>query len=241
MSDPGYTLVTGASRRVGKALATAILDGGHAVIAHSRAWDTKKVDTFSMTSGAAEGLHWIPWAHDFSAPCPALPDVPIRHLILNASTFEQGQPWAALTSPATERALLARHLQINVIAQWELAIAVAARGHLESIVMVLDTYYDRPLPGHAAYQVSRAAGAGLVRALASELAPVRVNAVAPGTVLWSERAAAERAETEADVADRSVLGAIGSVHDVVEAVLYLRNASFVTGEILRVDGGRWKP
>ncbi|MGO4778449.1 SDR family oxidoreductase, partial [Lysobacter sp. 2RAB21] len=101
-------------------------------------------------------------------------------------------------------------------------------------------YLDRSFAGHSAYQVSRAAGAGMVRALAAELLPCRVNAVAPGTVLPSVRDPAERAEQEDAIAARTVLGRMGSVEDVVEAVLYLRDAPYVTGEILRVDGGRFK-
>lgn len=236
----GFTLVTGASRRIGLALASALLADGERVVAHSRAWDASKVQAFAEVTGArAEGV-WQPWAADFLHCVPALPAEPITRLVLNASMFGRGCAWKGSPATPEEATLMRQHLQVNVLAQWELALAVAARGELESIVMVLDTYYDRPLPGHAAYQVSRAAGAGLVRALAAELAPVRVNAVAPGTVLWSERPIAERAESVECADARTVLGHVGEPADVVHAVRYLLSAAYVTGEVLRVDGGRWK-
>lgn len=239
-ASAGTTLVTGGSRRIGMALCLSLLDSGRGVVAHSRSWEPEKIDMFSEVSGTQAGVDWHPWAHDFTLPRPALPDVPVKHLVLNASLFERGADWKGLSSTQDEAERMARHLQVNVIAQWELAVALAARGDLESIVIVLDTYFDRPLPGYGAYQVSRAAGAGLVRALASELAPIRVNGVAPGTVLWSERPAAERAESDQGVRDRTVLGRTGKPQDVVGAVRYLLDAPYVTGEILRVDGGRWK-
>lgn len=241
-SRSGATLVTGASRRIGQALATGLLKSGESVVAHSRIWNDSKVSSFSEAACAKVGVRWHPWEADFeSSRLPPLPDVPISHLVLNASMFERGEPWNTLTSTVNEASLISRHLQVNVLAQWELAIAVAARGHLESVVMILDTYYDRPLPGYSAYQVSKAAGAGLVRALASELTPIRVNGVAPGTVLWSDRSEEDRAEAVNGAVSRTVLARVGVVDDVVGAVKYLRDAPYLTGEIIRVDGGRWKP
>lgn len=232
----GAVLVTGARRRIGRSIAEAMRRDGREVVLHARDWNALEGDETAGVMEAGEQ-----WSWDFEHPCPPLPKTAIADLVLNASLFERGEDWGASTlDVAGERERLARHLAVNVIAPWELAVRLAAAGALRSIVVVLDTYFDRPLPGHAAYQVSRAAGAGLVRSLAAELTPVRVNGVAPGTVLWSDRAAEDRAENEAEVARRTVLGRVGSAEDVVQAVRYLRDAAYVTGEILRVDGGRWK-
>ncbi|MFK3647636.1 SDR family oxidoreductase [Lysobacter enzymogenes] len=238
MSATATTLVTGASRRIGRALAEACLARGERVVAHRRSEDAAP-EPYSAPVEA--------WCWDMQQPLDALPAQEIDHLILSASLFERGHAWNALSAQAgpgsasaDERERFARQLQVNLLAPWELAVRLHARRPLRSVVMLLDTYLDRSFPGHAAYQVSRAAGAGLVRALAAELAPCRVNAVAPGTVLPSVRDPAQRAEQEDAIAARTVLGRMGEVDDVVGAAMYLRDAPYVTGEILRVDGGRFK-
>lgn len=227
------TLITGASRRIGRAIAEACLARGDRVIAHRREADAEPAPYSGPVSG---------WSWDLNQALPALPEAQVTDLVLSASMFERGQDWNALDAAGLdeERARMQRHLQVNLLAPWELALALQRRRPLNSVVMLLDTYLDRSFPGHAAYQVSRAAGAGLVRALASELAPTRVNAVAPGTVLPSVRDPAERAEQEDAIAARTVLGRIGSPEDVVAAVMYLSDAAYCTGEILRVDGGRFR-
>ncbi|MGO4260475.1 SDR family NAD(P)-dependent oxidoreductase [Lysobacter sp. TAB13] len=232
------TLVTGASRRIGRAIAEACLTRGERVVAHRRSADSVPEPFCAPV---------LEWCWDMNEPLPALPEADITDVVLSASLFERGYAWGALGAAdggpgriEEERERLQRHLRVNLLAPWELVVSLHARRPLRSVVMLLDTYLDRSFAGHSAYQVSRAAGAGMVRALAAELSPCRVNAVAPGTVLPSVRDPAERAEQEDAIAARTVLGRMGSVEDVVEAVLYLRDAPYVTGEILRVDGGRFK-
>ncbi|MGO0999514.1 SDR family oxidoreductase [Lysobacter sp. CA196] len=227
------TLVTGASQRIGRAIVEACLQRGEQVVAHRRR-------AASTPQPYSAPVH--EWSWDMTQPLQALPPVAVTDLVLNASLFERGHAWGDLGAGDTEeeRERLERHLRVNLIAPWELVIGLHQRHPLRSVVVMLDTYLDRSFAGHAAYQVSRAAGAGMVRALAAELAPTRVNAVAPGTVLPSARDPAERAEQEDAIAARTVLGRMGTVEAVVEAVLYLRDAGYSTGEILRVDGGRFK-
>lgn len=238
--SPRTTLVTGASRRIGRAIAEACLSRGEHVVAHRRS----ERDTPEPYSAPVRA-----WCWDMTQPLEALPDAPITDVVLSASLFERGYAWGALgasegeggaTRIEEERERLQRHLRVNLLAPWELVVSLHARSPLDSVVMLLDTYLDRSFAGHSAYQVSRAAGAGMVRALAAELTPCRVNAVAPGTVLPSVRDPAQRAEQEDAIAARTVLGRMGEVDDVVDAVLYLRDAAYITGEVLRVDGGRFK-
>jgi pteridine reductase len=93
-----------------------------------------------------------------------------------------------------------------------------------------------PWRGYAAYAASKAALVRLTECLALELAPaVRVNAVAPGTVLWPASYPSSR---RASLARLIPLRRAGTPDDVAEAVRFLAEAPFVTGAILPVDGGR---
>ena len=110
------------------------------------------------------------------------------------------------------------------------------KSRILTIVNIGDTGADEAWPAYVPYVASKAALVSLTRGLARAWAPkIRVNAVAPGPVLLPESESGPEAEREA--ADRTVLGRVGSPEDVAEAVLYLDNAPYVTGIVLRVDGG----
>ena len=121
-------------------------------------------------------------------------------------------------------------------------LAKAAAPHLGdragAIVNIIDIYAERPLPQHPIYCMSKAALAMMTRALARDLAPsVRVNGVAPGAVLWPD--AGKSAADQAQLVERTPLKRTGTPDDIAATVLWLlRDAPFVTGEIVRVDGGR---
>ena len=105
------------------------------------------------------------------------------------------------------------------------------------IVLVTDLLAVQPVRHYLAHCVSKAAEEGLVRALAVELAPeVSVNGVAPGTVLVPEGTSPEQEERWAR---KAPLRRNGDPSDVAQAVLFLcTGPAFVTGQILRVDGGK---
>ena len=117
----------------------------------------------------------------------------------------------------------------------EAAPALAARKG--RIVLVSDFLAESPARNYVAHAVSKAAVEGLVRALAVELAPdVAVNGVAPGTVLPPEGTPAEEVER---LARRVPAKRIGSPADVARTVVFLcAGPSFLTGQVIRVDGGR---
>jgi pteridine reductase len=129
-----------------------------------------------------------------------------------------------------------------VNARAPLLLAQAAAPHLKTsggaIVNITDIYAERPLPQHAAYCMSKAALRMATLALAQELGPeVRVNAVAPGNVLWSENPV--KAETPQALVEQTALQRQGTPEDIAGAVLWLiRDAAYVTGQTIRVDGGR---
>jgi len=121
-------------------------------------------------------------------------------------------------------------------------LAQAAAPHLKkgggSIVNIADVYGMRPLPGFPVYSMTKAGIVMLTKALARELSPeVRVNGVAPGAILWPERGLDEMSKQR--IISRTLLKRGGEPEDIARAVLYLvRDATYTTGEVLTVDGGR---
>jgi len=109
-----------------------------------------------------------------------------------------------------------------------------------SIVNILDTHIERPLPRFNAYVAAKAGMAGLTRSLAVELAPdVRVNGVAPGAILWPEDGTAYDEGTRERTVAATPLGRLGEPADIARAVAFLAcDAPFITGQIIAVDGGR---
>ena len=136
--------------------------------------------------------------------------------------------------------------------QWEELIGVnlkapyflsqAAAGALTEsngcIINLVDIYAERPLKNYPVYNVAKAGLIGLTRTLARELGPeVRVNAVSPGAILWPEGDIDEIAQQR--LISRTPLKRTGNPTDIAQTVLFLvRDADFLTGQIVNVDGGR---
>ena len=108
------------------------------------------------------------------------------------------------------------------------------------IVNIADIHAERPMHGHLLYSVAKAGLAALTRALAQEMAPqVRVNAVAPGVIVWPENAAWRDEEQRRRIVAHTLLKREGEPDDVARAVAFLiQDAPYVTGQIIAVDGGR---
>jgi pteridine reductase len=118
------------------------------------------------------------------------------------------------------------------------AAAPQLREHGGCIVNLIDIHAIRPLKDHPVYGAAKAGLAFLTKALARDLAPqVRVNGVAPGAVLWPDGGISET--TQQVVLRQIPLQRTGGPEDIAGAVLYLvRDATYVTGQVLAVDGGR---
>lgn len=230
-------LVTGGGRRVGAAIARALGRAGASVAIHhhgSAEGAVRLRDELVAEGGRAETFR-----ADLGEPaaCAALVDEVLArfgrldHLIASAATFER----VLFESVSVEH--WDRTLALNVRAPFLLAqrAAPALRRAQGSIVIITCTSATAPYANFLPYVVSKGAVKQLMRTLALELAPeVRVNAVAPGTVLPPESMGQEERRV---LAERTLLQRLGSAEDVADAVLYLVRASFVTGQEILVDGG----
>jgi len=250
MSTPASTgprpvaLVTGAARRIGATIARTLHAAGYDLALHYRSsqsdMDALVAELDAARNGSALALQAD--LGDFDR----LPELVAQAvgrfgrldaLVNNASSFD-ATPFGT-TTPAQWDALFASNARAPFF------LAQAAAPHLRhargAIVNLLDVYAEFPLRDHAVYSMAKAAQLAMTRALALELGPdVRVNGVAPGAILWPEGAAgAGDAERQAALIARTPLARTGTPEDIASAVLWLaRDAEFVTGEVIRVDGGR---
>jgi pteridine reductase len=221
-------LVTGAGVRVGRAIALDLAAHGWTVAAH---WNAHRPPPGLIALRADLAEPGGPEALAGALRAARLGRLDL--LVNSAAVFDR----ASLED--TDAALFDRQVDLNARAPLLLARALAAplRRARGSIVNVADVGGGLvPWAGYAAYAASKAALVRITECLALELAPaVRVNAVAPGTVLWPEAYPAARRR---ELAARIPLRRAGRPEDVAQAVRYLAGAPFVTGVVLPVDGGR---
>jgi pteridine reductase len=232
-------LVTGGGVRVGRAISLALAAAGADVAIHYRR-------SRSEAESAAEAIREAGRRAEVVAGDLARPDDcrrvvresiaalgPLDFLVHSAANF--------LRAPleGTDEKLWDSAMDVNCRAGFLLAreAAPALRARGGRIILVSDFLAESPERNYFAHSVSKAAVEGLVRALAVALAPdVAVNGVAPGTVLPPEGTSAEEVER---LARRLPAKRIGSAEDVAATVVFLcAGPAFLTGQVIRVDGGR---
>ncbi len=156
-------------------------------------------------------------------------------LVNNASSFFQ-TPVGEIT-PAQWEDLIGTNLRAPMfLAQ---AAAPALKKAQGAIVNITDIHAERPLKNYVVYSVAKAGLVGLTRSLARELAPeVRVNAVAPGPILWPDDDAFDELSRQR-IISHTPLRREGTPEDIAKAVHFLlADATYVTGDTINVDGGR---
>ncbi|QRP63693.1 pteridine reductase [Rhodanobacter sp. FDAARGOS 1247] len=240
-ADRPVALITGAGRRVGAVIARTLHAAGYDVALHYRhsAADARALadeleaqrsgSTLLLQAELAE-LSTLPGMIDQLLERYGRLDA----LVNNASAFFSTP--AGTATAEQWNALFASNAQAPFFLSQAAIPALRASGG--AIVNMIDIYAERPLAGHPLYCMAKAALAAMTRSLALDLGPdIRVNGVAPGAVLWPGDGKAY--DDQQAMLARTPLQRSGSPDDVASAVLWLlRDAPFVTGQIIRVDGGR---
>jgi pteridine reductase len=234
-------LVTGSARRIGAVIASAFHACGANVAVHYR---SSQADADALTArlnadrpGSAKAFP----ADLADARCfDTLPAAVVREfgrldvLVNNASTFYP-TPMGSVTQDQFDD-LIGSNLRAPLFLSQAAAPELRKRAGL--ILNIADIHALRPLGRHAVYCAAKAALVMLTRSLARELGPeIRVNAIAPGPVLWPESGV--DADLRQRIVARTALKRAGSPADVAKVALFFAcDAPFVTGEVLAVDGGR---
>jgi len=234
-------LVTGGARRVGAAIARRLHAAGAAVLLHYRDSESDAAKLEAELNAArpksaarvkAELLAPIAPRALVAAARDAFGGLDI--LVNNASSFFP-VPVGCIESSHWEE-LVGSNLRAPLFICQEAAPELARRSG--AIVNIVDIHAERPLKGYPVYSIAKAGLAAMTRSLALELAPaVRVNGVAPGAIAWPDDGQFDPSERERIVAT-TPLQRVGSPDDIAQAVHFLACASYVTGQILAVDGGR---
>jgi pteridine reductase len=234
-------LITGGARRVGAVIARNLHAAGYDLALHCRhsIADAEALAAELQAQRADSVLLLQAELADIPALSRLVDDTLTRYgrldaLVNNASAFYPTPIGHADVAQWNE--LFASNAQAPFfLAQAALPALRSAHG---AIVNLVDIYAERALADHPIYIMAKGALAAMTHTLALDLAPdVRVNGVAPGAVLWPSDG--KPYDDQAAMLARTPLGRAGTPEDVASAVLWLlRDAPFVTGQIIRVDGGR---
>jgi NAD(P)-dependent dehydrogenase (short-subunit alcohol dehydrogenase family) len=232
----GVALITGGSRRIGRAIAVAISRAGFDLVLHahrSRQEAEELAAEIAQSGGRASVvLADLSDPHDVDALVPAACAFgKLTLLVNNASEFIEDD------FGRLERSRFNRTLAVNLAAPIFIAQAFAAQAERGgSIVNIVDQRVLKPTPLFLSYSVSKSALHSATAMLAQALAPkLRVNAVAPGPTLPSPRQTMEQFLAQAATVP---LGAGPPPEDIADAVVYLATARSVTGVTIAVDGGQ---
>ncbi|MBA3443300.1 MAG: SDR family oxidoreductase [Gemmatimonadales bacterium] len=232
-------LVTGAGRRLGRAMARALADRGMTVAIHHHASSRGALELKKEILD--QGGRAVCFEADLTdaQEARALPTRVVEEfgqldVLVNSAAVMQRLSFED-TTPENWDSILDLNLRAVFFCTQGAASALRAAGG--RVVNLADLAGLEPWPGFAAHSVSKAGVVMLTKVLARSLAPeVTVNAIAPGAVLVPEEYDAAERER---LARATPLRRIGTPSDAISALLYLlEGGDFVTGEILVVDGGR---
>ena len=237
-----FRSVTGGAKRVGAAIVRRLWNAGASVVVHHRSSrDAAKKLVAELNEARADSAASVRAdLLDLGAAAELVKTTVERFggldiLVNNASTF--------YPTPVGEIKSIHWDDLVGTNLRAPLFLAQAAVPHLRKahgcIVNITDIHADRPLKRYVVYSVAKAGLAGLTRSLARELGPeVRVNAVAPGPILWPEDRSFDEVARQRMVS-HTLLKRTGEADDIARTVYFLvADAPYITGQVIAVDGGR---
>jgi pteridine reductase len=235
-------LITGGAKRVGAAICRRLhADGATLMLHYRRSAGEARLLQAELNHLRPDSVALIQADLLDDAKLPAMVEQTVQRfgkldaLVNNASSFFRtpigeitASDWSDLVGTNVRAPLFLSQ-----------AAAPALKKTQGAIVNIADIHAERPLKSYLVYSVAKAALVGLTRSLARELAPdVRVNAVAPGPVMWPEEDEFDEL-ARARILSHTPLRREGVPDDVAKAVHFLlANAPYTTGETINVDGGR---
>ncbi|ALP54342.1 pteridine reductase [Candidatus Tenderia electrophaga] len=246
MNDPAkldnkVALITGAAHRIGAELARRLHGAGMNIALHYR-HSSAQAEALAAQLNAIRPDSVVPLQADLldTARLPAViaaacqPWQRLDVLINNASTFYPTPMDSA--SEADWDDLIGSNLKAPFFLSQ--AAAPELKKRQGCIINIVDIHAQRPMKDYPIYSAAKAGLAMLTMALARELGPeLRVNGVAPGAILWPERAL--KPKTKEQIINRTALKRQGAPADIAKTVLFLiRDADYISGQIINVDGGR---
>lgn len=246
-------LVTGSAKRLGRQIIESFHQQGYAVIVHCRHSTTAAEDLCQQLNQQRPGsacwlsadLTDVEALQQFAVAVPGCfgrLDV----LVNNASSFYPTPMGTATMSQWHD--LFGSNVQAPFFLTQALMPELAKQKGC--VINLVDIHAEKPLAQHPVYCMAKAALVMMTRSLARELAPtIRVNGIAPGAILWPQPqpaglSAAGAGITELTEQDKAQilaqipLGHLGQPTDIAQTALFLAQASYITGQILAVDGGR---
>jgi pteridine reductase len=237
-------LITGAARRIGAEIAQALHRAGFNIVLHyhesledatelcrhlnhERPMSAVAISASLQESHNAKAL--IEQAHDIWQRLDVL--------VNNASRFYR--TYIGKTTDYAWQDLLNTNLKAPFFLA-QAAVPYLAQQAGATIINVTDIHAELPLTDYAVYCISKSGLLMMTKVLAKELAPaIRVNAVAPGAILWPEGDNALLDTEKQTIIAQTLLQRLGSAQDIAKAVVYLVcDADYMTGQVLNIDGGR---
>lgn len=232
-------LITGGAKRLGAATAQRLHAAGYRIHLHyfTASEDAQRlIDAMNRDRPQSAFIYQsdLSSGKQVQKLCASVlkQDPELSVVINNASTFFP-TPMGSVTDDQWQQLF-----DVNTKAPFFIvqALSECLKKHQGCVINFADIHGIRPLANHAVYSSAKASVIAMTKALALDLAPdIRVNAVAPGAILWPEHAAA--ADT-ASLLEKVPLGRLGTIEDIANAVLFLAQSPYITGQILSVDGGR---
>ena len=241
-TSPPVALITGAARRIGACIAHKLHQQGYRVVVHYHHSSTEaralvsqlnqlRPDSAIALQADLNNSHAVRQLAEAAQNQWHRLDL----LVNNASTFyptslkdSTDQQWDDLINSNLKAAYFLSSYLADSLRQSEGAV-----------INLVDIHAQRGLPGYPIYSIAKAGLQMMTLSLAKELAPqVRVNGVAPGPILWPENEASVSDSEKQAIIVKTLLKKHGHPDDIARAVLFLSQQSFITGQILAVDGGK---